>query len=101
MFIICFNFAKVFQFFQVFHKFFWTVIFIFILRRWLLVLTVIFLAHKVSKRYFTKMSEALNKIQEVDIDPNGVFKYILIEIKDKDAVKKIVRGYSRCDYHGE
>lgn len=47
------------------------------------------------------MSEVLNKIEDVDIDPSGVFKYVLIEVKDKDVSKQIVRGYSRCDYHGE
>ena len=47
------------------------------------------------------MSEALNKVDEVDVDPNGIYKYILIEVKDKDATKKIVRGYVRCNFHGK
>jgi hypothetical protein len=50
------------------------------------------------------MSEILNIIEDVDIDSNGVFKYILIEVKDKggnDKVKKIVRGYQHCEWHGK
>ncbi|XP_014213514.1 14 kDa phosphohistidine phosphatase [Copidosoma floridanum] len=47
------------------------------------------------------MSETLNKVVDVDIDPNGVFKYILIHVKDNGMEKKIVRGYQRCDYHAD
>ncbi|XP_008207477.1 sex-regulated protein janus-A isoform X2 [Nasonia vitripennis] len=50
------------------------------------------------------MSETLNKVEEIDIDSDGVFKYILIEVKEKgknDNVKKIVRGYARCHWHAD
>ena len=43
----------------------------------------------------------LARIADVDIDPNGVFKYILIKVKAKDGVSKtIVRGYGWAQYHG-
>jgi len=44
---------------------------------------------------------SLARIANVDIEADGVFKYILIKIKDKDGVSKtIVRGYSWAQYHG-
>ncbi|XP_033229136.1 14 kDa phosphohistidine phosphatase-like [Belonocnema kinseyi] len=54
-------------------------------------------------RVCSKMSESLNQVPDVDIDDNGVFKYILINVEDKKSkIKKpIVRGYSRAGYHGE
>uniref|UniRef100_S4PGJ4 Sex-regulated protein janus-A n=1 Tax=Pararge aegeria TaxID=116150 RepID=S4PGJ4_9NEOP len=47
-----------------------------------------------------------NKIPTVDIDPTGVFKYILLNVYDgqKDAANPqmvIVRGYQRCNYHSD
>ena len=43
----------------------------------------------------------LARIADVDIDSDGVFKYILIKVKAKDGVSKtIVRGYSWAQYHG-
>ena len=46
-------------------------------------------------------TRSVAKISDVDIDADGVFKYILIKIKDKDGVSKmIVRGYSWAQYHG-
>lgn len=49
------------------------------------------------------MSEILDQIPDVDIDANGVFKYILINVTDKKSksTKPIVRGYARAPYHGE
>lgn len=51
---------------------------------------------------------ALNKVEDVEIDADGVFKYILIEIKEIDKKskqevgrKKIVRGFSWAEYHCE
>ncbi|VDM08263.1 unnamed protein product [Wuchereria bancrofti] len=37
------------------------------------------------------------------IDPDGVFKYILIKVIEKATKKEklIVRGYARCAYHGD
>lgn len=51
------------------------------------------------------MSELLDAIPDVDIDDNGTFKYILINVYDgdkdqTDGVKVILRGYLR-EYHGE
>lgn len=44
---------------------------------------------------------ALDKVPEVDIDADGVFKYVLIELKDKQGLSKtIVRGYKWAEYHG-
>ena len=45
----------------------------------------------------------VNQIKDADIDSSGIFKYILINIKDKSAAesKNIVRGYKHCEYHGE
>lgn len=45
-----------------------------------------------------------SKIPEVDIDPSGVFKYILIKLdvqEDSDKITAdVVRGYAECGYHG-
>ena len=46
-------------------------------------------------------SSSLSRITDVDIDANGVFKYILIKVTAKDGVSKmIVRGYSWVQFHG-
>lgn len=42
----------------------------------------------------------------VDIDPTGVFKYILLNVYDKakneaEPQMVIVRGYKRCNYHSD
>lgn len=43
----------------------------------------------------------LDKVQSVHIDPNGVFKYIQVEVKDREGgTKRIVRGYGWAEYHG-
>lgn len=43
----------------------------------------------------------IHKIPNVDIDPSGKFKYILIEVRDPEtkSEKLIVRGYKSCSYH--
>lgn len=51
------------------------------------------------------MSSA-SSVPLVDIDPSGVFKYILIHVYDKDKNEAepqmtIVRGYKRCNYHAD
>ncbi|CAH2102977.1 unnamed protein product [Euphydryas editha] len=51
------------------------------------------------------MSSALN-VPLVDIDPSGVFKYILLHVYDKNKNEgepqmTIVRGYKRCNYHAD
>lgn len=50
---------------------------------------------------FSKMSA---KVKDVDIDPTGVFKYILINLSTEEpngakSCKEIVRGYKDCKYH--
>jgi len=46
-------------------------------------------------------SKRLTQIPDVDIDPQGKFKYILIEVTDIETKEKkyIVRGYKDCSYH--
>lgn len=43
----------------------------------------------------------LELIPDVDIDSQGKFKYILIEVTDSETKEKkfIVRGYKDCSYH--
>ncbi|XP_051952288.1 14 kDa phosphohistidine phosphatase [Xyrauchen texanus] len=47
------------------------------------------------------MADTLNKVRDVDIDPEGKFKYILVSIKVKDGTdnKVIVRGTKSAEYH--
>ncbi|MED6262820.1 hypothetical protein ATANTOWER_026633 [Ataeniobius toweri] len=47
------------------------------------------------------MAEALAKIPDVEIDPDGTFKYILlrVKVKDGDAQKDVVRGTKSAEYH--
>ncbi|KAM8744744.1 14 kDa phosphohistidine phosphatase [Acanthopagrus schlegelii] len=47
------------------------------------------------------MADALAKIPDVEIDPEGTFKYILVrvKVKDGDANKDIVRGTKSAEYH--
>ncbi|KAG9266245.1 14 kDa phosphohistidine phosphatase [Astyanax mexicanus] len=48
-------------------------------------------------------AEQLGKIPEADIDPNGVFKYVLIRVHSKESEDyvDIVRGYSWAEYHAD
>ncbi|XP_015605548.1 14 kDa phosphohistidine phosphatase isoform X1 [Cephus cinctus] len=52
-------------------------------------------------RSFCIMAQLLDKIPDVDIDANGVFKYVLIMVHDDEnkQSKPIVRGYSRASWH--
>lgn len=48
----------------------------------------------------------MDQVTDVDIEQDGVFKYILIKVTPKgkkagDASKVVVRGYSWADYHGQ
>lgn len=50
--------------------------------------------------------DLLSAFTSVDIDPEGVFKYVLIEVTAEDSqgaevVKLIVRGYRRAEYHAD
>lgn len=49
------------------------------------------------------MAEALAKIPDVEIDPEGTFKYILlrVKVKDSDAQKDVVRGTKSAEYHSK
>lgn len=46
-------------------------------------------------------SDKLAQIEDVDIDKEGTFKYILISVEDTENKKKkyVVRGYKSCSYH--
>ncbi|TKR93159.1 hypothetical protein L596_007664 [Steinernema carpocapsae] len=45
----------------------------------------------------------VSQVDNVDLDPKGVFKYILIKVTDNKSKesKFIVRGYKRCGYHAD
>ncbi|XP_036378450.1 14 kDa phosphohistidine phosphatase [Megalops cyprinoides] len=47
------------------------------------------------------MADTLGKVSDVEIDPDGVFKYILVRVKVKDGTdhKDIVRGTKSAQYH--
>ncbi|XP_048833507.1 14 kDa phosphohistidine phosphatase [Brienomyrus brachyistius] len=47
------------------------------------------------------MAAALSAVSDVEIDPDGVFKYILLKVKVKDGSeqKDIVRGTKSAEYH--
>jgi len=49
------------------------------------------------------MADALSKVPDVDIDPEGQFKYILVNIKVKGGTehKVIVRGTKTAEYHSK
>ncbi|XP_072947464.1 14 kDa phosphohistidine phosphatase-like [Epargyreus clarus] len=53
-----------------------------------------------------RMATSIGDLPTVDIDPSGVFKYILMKVYEKDQatsepLKIIVRGYQRCNYHSD
>lgn len=43
----------------------------------------------------------MDNIEEVNIDLDGVFKYILIRLTLSGKEKIIVRGYKWAEYHGK
>lgn len=46
----------------------------------------------------------MDTVEDVDIDGDGTFKYILIKVSttgDNPTSKLIVRGYSWAGYHGK
>ena len=45
----------------------------------------------------------LSDIPDVDLDDEGVFKYIMINVKNIQTgeAKSIVRGYEECEYHAD
>lgn len=53
-----------------------------------------------------RMSTVIPNVRDVDIDPSGVFKYILLKLtspnmEGKLEDKLIVRGYAECPYHAD
>lgn len=53
----------------------------------------------------TKAAALMANIPQADIDPSGVFKYVLIRVHSReegdDSEVDIVRGYGWAEYHGE
>lgn len=53
----------------------------------------------------TKAAALMANIPQADIDPAGVFKYVLIRVhskeKEDDSTVDIVRGYSWAEFHGK
>lgn len=53
----------------------------------------------------TKAAAVMANIPQVDIDPSGVFKYVLIRVHSReegdDSEVDIVRGHGWAEYHGE
>lgn len=49
------------------------------------------------------MADVLAKIHDVEIDPEGTFKYILVRVNVKggDVHKDIVRGTKSAEYHSK
>ncbi|XP_028818303.1 14 kDa phosphohistidine phosphatase [Denticeps clupeoides] len=47
------------------------------------------------------MADLLSKVPDVEIDPDGMFKYILVRVKAKDGAghKDVVRGTKSAEYH--
>ncbi|XP_042334868.1 14 kDa phosphohistidine phosphatase [Sceloporus undulatus] len=45
----------------------------------------------------------LDRVPDVDIDPDGVFKYVLIRVTPEGAgpSKDVVRGYAWAEYHAD
>lgn len=53
----------------------------------------------------TKAAALMANIPEAEIDPTGVFKYVLIRVHSKedgdDSEVDIVRGFAWAEYHGK
>ncbi|XP_017036830.1 sex-regulated protein janus-A [Drosophila kikkawai] len=47
------------------------------------------------------MTEALEAVPLVKISPQGIFKYILINVADGDSIKTVVRGFDDCEWHAD
>ncbi|NXA80025.1 PHP14 phosphatase, partial [Thryothorus ludovicianus] len=46
--------------------------------------------------------EALSRVPDVQIDGDGVFKYVLVRVRGAGApAKDVVRGHGWAEYHGE
>uniref|UniRef100_A0A0R3RXP7 Sex-regulated protein janus-A n=1 Tax=Elaeophora elaphi TaxID=1147741 RepID=A0A0R3RXP7_9BILA len=55
------------------------------------------------KLFSSTVRMPLVDVPSAKIDPDGVFKYILIKVIEKASMKEklIVRGYARCAFHGD
>ena len=42
----------------------------------------------------------MDEVEDVNIEANGTFKYILIKLTGGGKTKTIVRGYNWAEYHG-
>ncbi|VDM43455.1 unnamed protein product [Toxocara canis] len=64
---------------------------------------VLIVAARNASTSLKNLAMPLTSVADVDIDPQGVFKYILIKVMDKasNEEKLIVRGYKRCPFHGD
>ena len=49
----------------------------------------------------TNLDEYFEEVPAGDIDSEGKFKYVQIEVKLDDQVKYFVRGYKNCTYHAD
>ncbi|XP_068191072.1 14 kDa phosphohistidine phosphatase [Antennarius striatus] len=53
----------------------------------------------------TRAAALMANISQADIDPSGVFKYVLIRVHSKDpeddSEVDIVRGYSTAEFHAD
>ena len=53
----------------------------------------------------TRAAALMANVPRADIDPSGVFKYVLIRVHSReegdDSEIDIVRGYGWAEYHGE
>ncbi|XP_072344178.1 14 kDa phosphohistidine phosphatase [Scyliorhinus torazame] len=50
------------------------------------------------------MAADLQSVDDVKIDPSGIFKYVLIRVSQDDdsgAEKDIVRGWASAEYHAD
>ncbi|KAJ8866549.1 hypothetical protein PR048_032408 [Dryococelus australis] len=46
-------------------------------------------------------TKKLETVADVDIDPEGTFKYVLIKVHDSEESKLIVRGWKWAEYHAD
>lgn len=71
----------------------------------LLVALLVWLLRSLEMCTQTNAAALMANIPEADIDPSGVFKYVLIRVHSKevgdDSEVDIVRGYGWAEYHGE
>ncbi|XP_045499184.1 14 kDa phosphohistidine phosphatase-like isoform X1 [Colias croceus] len=62
-------------------------------------------SYQIFSQHIRRMT-SLSSVPLVDIDPSGVFKYILLKVYEEgkngqEPEITIVRGYKRCEYHAD